>query len=333
MNARTCRSAVAVFGPVVVLVFALVFATGAAQAQQPDAWPAKPIRFIVPAAAGGPTDVVARVVGNEISTVLGQPVVIDNRPGAGHQIGMTAMAAADPDGYTFGVVTTPYVINPAVYKKLPYETKSLQPVSLLASSPLVLVVHPSVAALSVKELVELARAKPGTLNMASPGNITGPHLAGELFRSMAGIQVQHVAYRGGPQATTALLRGEAHFYFDTPASAMPHVEAGAARALAHTFPEPVPQLPKLRSLAELGYAGYEFHVWTGIVAPVSTPKGIIERMEAALRKSVQAESVRSRLSGAGFIPMGTSSADFGALINRELLKWQKVVKDAGIAAQ
>lgn len=191
-----------------------------ASAQSAGPWPDKPVRLIVGAAAGGPTDVVARIVANELSGALGQTFVVDNRPGAGHQIGMTAMANAEPDGYTFGVVTTPFVVNPAIYKKMPYETKDLQPVSLLASSPLVLVVHPAVAAKSVGELVALAKAKPGELNMASAGNVTGPHLAGELFRSMAGIKVQHVAYRGGPQATTAVIRGEAQLYFDTPSGVM-----------------------------------------------------------------------------------------------------------------
>ena len=304
-----------------------------AQAQQAGSWPSRPIRFIVGATAGGPTDVVARIVGAELTSTLGQPIIVDNRPGAGHQIGMTAMANADPDGYTFGVVTTPFVINPAVYKKMPYETKDLQPVSLLASSPLILVVHPSVPAKSVKELVDLAKAKPGELNMASAGNVTGPHLAGELFRSMAGIKVQHVAYRGGPQATTAVIRGEAHFFFDTPSGVMPHVESGAVRALAHTFPVPVAQLPKLPTVAETGFPGYEFHVWTGIVVPAAVPKEIVDRMEAALRKAVQVEAVSNRLVAAGFVPMGTSSKDFGTLIGKELAKWQTVVKEAGIAAQ
>lgn len=302
-----------------------------ALAQSAGPWPDKPVRLIVGAAAGGPTDVVARIVANELSGALGQTFVVDNRPGAGHQIGMTAMANAEPDGYTFGVVTTPFVVNPAIYKKMPYETKDLQPVSLLASSPLVLVVHPAVPAKSVGGLVALAKAKPGELNMASAGNVTGPHLAGELFRSMAGIKVQHVAYRGGPQATTAVIRGEAQFYFDTPSGVMPHVESGAVRALAHTFPERIPQLPNLPTVAESGFPGFEFHVWTGIVAPAAVPKQIVLRLESELRKAVQREGARSRLTAAGFIPMGTSSSDFAALIEKELGKWKRVAQEAGIA--
>lgn len=312
---------------------ALGMATVPSGAQNAALWPNKPIRFIVGAAAGGPTDVVGRIIASELSVSLGQSVVVDNRPGAGHQIGMTAMAIAEPDGYTFGVVTTPFVVNPAVYKKMPYETKDLRPVSLIASSPLVLVVHPSVAANSVGELVALAKAKPGELNMASAGNITGPHLAGELFRSAAGINVQHVAYRGGPQATTAIIRGESQFYFDTPSGVMPHVESGAVRALAHTFPERVSQLPNLPTVAESGFPGFEFHVWTGIVVPASVPADITERMERALRAAVQQQSVRSRLISAGFVPMGTSSQDFDKLVQSELSKWRRVVDEAGIVAQ
>jgi tripartite-type tricarboxylate transporter receptor subunit TctC len=314
------------------LIIAVAMGMGGANAQTAN-WPNKSIRLIVGAAAGGPTDVVARIIANELSAALGQSVVVDNRPGAGHQIGMTAMANAEPDGYTFGIVTTPFVVNPAVYSKMPYETKALMPVSLICSSPLVLVVHPSVNASTPGELVALAKARPGELNMASAGNITGPHLAGELFRSMAGIKVQHVAYRGGPQATTATIRGEAHFYFDTPSGVRPHIESGAVKALAHTFPTRIPQMPALPTIAEAGFPGYEFHVWTGVVAPAAVPKDILVRFEVALREAAGREAVRMRLDAAGFIAMGTSAADFGALIDKELAKWQRVVKDAGITAQ
>jgi tripartite-type tricarboxylate transporter receptor subunit TctC len=224
-------------------------------------------------------------------------------------------------------------VNPAVYKTLPYETKSLKAVSLLASSPLVLVVNPGVAANSVKELVALAKRKPGELNMATPGNLTGPHLAGALFNWMAGIKVVQVAYRGGPQATTAVIRGESQYYFDTPSGALPYVKSGAVRALAQTFSERVPQLPDLPTVAEEGFPGYEFNSWTGIVAPAGVPADIMARFETALRNAMKNETVRQRLIAAGFVPMGTSSKDFAALIAKDLEMWQKAVPQIGVQVQ
>ena len=178
--------------------FVSLLAGLSANAQSDAQWPTKPVRILVPTAAGGPTDYTARFLADELTTRLGQPFVIENRPGAGHQIGMTAVANAEPDGYTIGAVSTPYVFNPALYKKLPYDMKALKPVFLLTTSPLVLGVPSSLPAKSVQELVALAKAKPGELNMASPGNTTGPHLAGELFQSVSGVKLQHVPYRGGP---------------------------------------------------------------------------------------------------------------------------------------
>lgn len=206
--------------------FVSLLAGLSANAQSDVKWPTKSVRIIVPTAAGGPTDYTSRILADELTARLGQPFVIENRPGAGHQIGMAAVANADPDGYTLGAVSTPYVINPALYKKLPYDNNALKPIFLLTTSPLVLGVPSSLPVKSVQELVALAKAKPGELNMASPGNTTGPHLAGELFQSVSAIKLQHVPYRGGPQATTALIRGEAQVYFDTPTGIMPQVESG-----------------------------------------------------------------------------------------------------------
>ena len=315
-------------------LIAVAFAATSASAQQAATqWPTKPIKIIVGAAAGGPTDIIARVVGNELSKLLGQNVIIDNRPGAGHRIGTTAMANAIPDGYTFGAVTTPFVVDPALYKKLPYNTDSLKAVSLLASSPLVLIVNPSVPAKSVQELVALAKQKPGVLNMATPGILTGPHLAGALFNHMAGIQVVQVAYGGGPQATTAILRGEAQFYFDTPSGATPYIKAGKVRALAQTFSERIPQLPDLPTVAEFGFPGYEFNSWTGLVAPEGVPSEIMSRFEQAVQKAMKNEEVRKRLIAAGFVPVGSSAKDFAALVKKELAKWQTVIPQIGVHVQ
>ncbi len=313
-------------------VFAGAFTTTSAIAQQTPLWPSKAVRIIVPAAVGGPTDIVARLVANELAPVLGQSVWVENRPGAGHMLGTAAVASAEPDGYTLGVVTTPHVVNPWLRKKMSYETKDLQPVSWLTSSPLVLVVPTGLAAKSVQELVSLAKSKPGELNMASAGNATGPHLAGELFRSAAGIKVQHVSYRGGPDATTAMLRGDSHLYFDTPSSAMPNVRSGSLRALAMTFAKRTDALPDVPTIAEAGYPGFEFDSWNGLIAPGGVPRNIVARLEEQARKALNKPEISRRLKDIGFVPIGGSADQLGALIARDLAKWEKVVKETGITA-
>lgn len=302
------------------------FAQGDAQ------WPTKPVRIIVPTAAGGPTDFTTRVLADELTARLGQPFVIENRPGAGHQIGMTAVINAEADGYTLGAVSTPYVINPALYKKLPYDHKALKPVFLLTTSPLVLGVPTSLPVKSVKELVELAKSKPGELNMASPGNTTGPHLAGELFQAVSGVKLQHVPYRGGPQSTTALIRGEAQIYFDTPTGIMPHAESGQVRVLAQTASARVAQLGNMPTMAEAGFPGCEFDVYNGIVMPVGVPAPIAARIEAAIKAVATDAKVRDRLVSAGFSVVALPGAEFEALVIKEVTKWQKVVADRGITA-
>lgn len=303
-----------------------------ANAQSDAQWPTKPVRIIVPTAAGGPTDYTSRVLAAELTARLGQPFVIENRPGAGHQIGLTAVANAEPDGYTLGAVSTPYVINPAIYKKLPYETKALRPIFLLTTSPLVLGVPSSLPAKSVRELVAIAKAKPGELNMASPGHTTGPHLAGELFQSVSAIKLQHVPYRGGPQATTALIRGEAQVYFDTPTGIMPHVETGEVRALAQTSTTRVAQLGDMPTLAEAGWPGCEFDVYNGIVVPAGVPAPIVARIEAAIKAVAADTKVRDRLVAAGFEVVALPGNEFASLLSKEVSKWQKVVADRGISA-
>jgi tripartite-type tricarboxylate transporter receptor subunit TctC len=242
------------------------------------------------------------------------------------------LANAEPDGYTLGAVSTPYVINPAIYKNLPYDMTAIKPVSLLTTSPLVLGVPSSLPVKSMKDLVALAKAKPGELNMASPGNTTGPHLAGELFQSVSGIKLQHVPYRGGPQSTTALIRGEAQVYFDTPTGIMPHVETGQVRALAQTATTRVAQLGDMPTVAEAGFPGCEFDVYNGFVAPAGVPAPVAARIEAAIKAVGADPKVRERLVNAGFSVVALSSAEFAALLSKEVAKWQKVVADRGITA-
>ena len=320
-----------VFVRVVVPLFAAQLFSAAAPAQQ--AWPAKPVRIIVPAAPGGPTDLAVRVLAEKLSLSLGQTVLVDNRAGAGHMIGTEAMARSAADGYTFGAVTTPHVINPALQKKMPYDTlKDLEPVSWLTSLPLVLVVNAELPVKTVRDLVELARAKPGTLNMASAGTATGPHLAGELFKSSAGINIVHVPYKGGPQATTAMLSGEATLYFDTPSGTLPHIRSGKLRALAVTTLARSATLPDVPTMAESGFPGFEVNVWNGLIAPAGTPRDIVTRMQAEVVKALALPDVKQRFAAVGFETVGSTPAEFGAYVEKELAKWRKVVQDAGMSA-
>jgi len=315
----------------VALFAALAF--GAAASAQPAPWPSKPVRLIVPTAPGGPTDLVARVLAERLAPALGQSVIVDNRAGAGHMIGTEAAARAAPDGYTYGLVTTPHVINPALRKKMSYDTQQdLVPVSWLTSLPLVLVVNPALPANTVRELVALAKAKPGQLNMASAGTATGPHLAGELFKSSAGINLIHVPYKGGPQATAAILTGEAALYFDSLSGALPHIKAGKLRALAVTLQTRAAAAPEVPTMAESGFPGFEVNIWNGMVAPAGTPKEIIARMQAELARALALPEVKSRFAAAGFETVGSTPEEFGAVIDRDLAKWRKVVKDAGMSA-
>ena len=314
-----------------LLLAALVFSAGAG-AQQPG-WPNKTVRLVVPAAAGGPTDLVARVLAEKLTSNLGQTFIVDNRAGAGHMIGTELVARSAPDGYVFGVVTTPHVINPALRKKMAYDTqKDLEPVSWLTSLPLILVVSASSPAKNVVELVALAKANPGQLNLASPGTATGPHLAGELFKSTAGIKLVHVPYKGGPQATTAMLTGEAAVYFDTPSGTLPHIKSGKLRALAVTGFTRSAAAPEIPTMAESGFPGFEVNIWNGLVAPGGTPREIIARMQAETLKALQAPEVKARFAAVGFEVVGGTSEQFGALIDGDLNKWRKVVQDAGMSA-
>ena len=327
MKTAIIRAATAAFVSLVV-----GFPANAQQANaQPDVkWPTKSVRIIVPTAAGGPTDYTSRILADELTNRLGQAFVIENRPGAGHQIGMTAVANADPDGYTIGAVSTPYVFNPALYKKLPYDQAALKPVFLLTTSPLVLGVPASLPVKSVQELVAMAKAKPGELNMASPGNTTGPHLAGELFQSVSGIKLQHVPYRGGPQSTTALIRGEAQVYFDTPTGIMPHVESGQVRALAQTATARVPQLGNMPTMAEAGCTGCDFDVYNGFIVPAGVPAPIAARIEEAIKAVATDPKVRQRFEADGFAVVALPGNEFAALLSRQVTKWQKVAADRGI---
>ena len=304
-------------------------AATAAQAQAP--YPSKPVRIVVPFPAGGTTDILARAVAQKLVESNGQPVVVDNRPGAGGNIGAELVAKAPPDGYTLlmGTVGT-HAINPSLYARMPYDhQKDFAPVILVAGVPNVLVVHPSVPANTVQELIAYGRANPGKLNFASSGSGTSIHLAGELFKTMSGVQMTHVPYKGSAPAIADLLGGQVQIMFDNLPSALPQIKAGRLRALAVTSAQRAPALPDVPTVAEAGLPGFEASSWFGLLAPAGTPKDVIAKLNTEVAKWLASPEAREKLTAQGANAFGMSPEDFVRHIAVETTKWQKVVKESG----
>ncbi|MBI3067606.1 MAG: tripartite tricarboxylate transporter substrate binding protein [Betaproteobacteria bacterium] len=302
-------------------------AAGAAQVQ----YPTKPIRLIVPFPPGGTTDVVARVIAQKLTENWSQQVVVDNRPGAGGIIGTELAAKAPADGYTLllGSITT-HAVNPSLYKKLPFDPlRDFAPVSLAVSTPQVLVVHPSVAAKSVKELIALAKAKPGQLNYASAGTGTSPHLTFELFKSMAGVNLVHVPYKGTGPAITDLIGGQVQTMITGVVALYPHIKAGKLRALGATSAKRVAALPDVPTIAESGVPGFDVASWFGVFAPAGTPKPIVTRVNAEIVKILAAPDLRQKLTAQGADPATNTPEQFAAYVKSELARWGKVVQATG----
>jgi tripartite-type tricarboxylate transporter receptor subunit TctC len=301
---------------------------GAASAQ--SAYPAKPIRLIVPYPPGGSTDIAARVVGEQISQSLGQRFVVDNRPGAGGNIGMQLAATSDPDGYTVVVGTTAHAINMTLFKDLSYDTvKDFQPIALLTEVPLILVVNPAVKAQTVEELIALAKQEPGSLDVASSGNGQSTHLAAELFNAMAGVKMTHVPYKGSAPAITDVVAGHVQLMFDTVMSALPHVQAGKLRALAVTSAKRAPVVPDVPTIAEAALPGYEAIAWNGLFAPKGTPRAIIDQLNAETVKAVQSDKVKEQFASMGATARPTTPDEFASYVRNEVTKWAKVVNESG----
>lgn len=298
-------------------------------------FPSRPIRFIVPNGAGGTTDLVARSVSPKLADMLGQQVVIDNRPGSGGILGTEIVARATPDGHTLLMGTIGNIaISPALYRKLAYDSlRDFAPVTQLASAAYMVLLHPSVAAKSMKELAALAKTRPGALNFASAGSGTGSHLAAELFKSMAGVDMVHVPYKGGSPAMTDVIAGQVQLMFNGIPSSMPHLRSGRVRALAVTTATRSAAAPELPTIAEAGFPGAESTSWTGILVPAGTPAPVIAKLHGAFVKALQFPDVVARLSADGAAPVGNSPTDFGAYIKSELAKWGKVVKASGANVQ
>lgn len=308
----------------------LLLAVCATAAFAQSDYPTRAIRFVVPYPPGGFTDILARIISQNLTKRLGQSVVVDNRGGGGSTIGTGIVAKAAPDGYTLLMVAPDIAINESLYSKLPYNAaKDFAPITLAAYSPMVLVAQPSLKATSVAALIALAKANPGKLNYASGGNGTGAHLAMEEFKSKAGIDMVHIPYKGVGPATVAMLGGEASVMFLQLAVAQPQIQAGKLHALAIASAERSPIMPNLPTVAESGLPGFDVTPWFGVVAPAGTPKEVIKRLNSAITDILRQPDVKAQLTKQGAQPVGDTPEAFAAFINREIPRWAEVVKTSG----
>jgi len=309
---------------------ALAVAFVAVPAAPAHAYPTKPVRFIVPFAPGGGNDIIARLLGARLAGTWGQQVVVDNRPGAGGNVAAETTARAAPDGHTIFQFNVANAIAASLYRKLAYDpVRDFAPITQLATSPFILVVHPSVQAASVKELVALAKAQPGSLNYASSGNGGSTHLLTELFKTMAGIELTHVPFNGAGPALIQLLGGQVQMLLAVPATAMPHIKSGKLRALAVSSARRSRLVPELPTIAEAGVPGFEGATWYGVVAPSRTPAAIIDQLHRDIVGALRTPEVRDRLAGQGVEIVGSPSSEFARFIRDEIPKWAKAVRVSG----
>lgn len=297
-------------------------------------YPTKPIRMVVAFAPGGAPDIIGRIIGLKLNENLIQPIVVDNRPGATGNIGAEIVAKSAADGYTLFMATVSVAISPAFYKSLPFDpVKSFAPVSRVAVVPLLLVVHPSLPARTVKGLIDLARAKPGVLNYASVGAGSPQHLSAELFKSTAGVNLVHVPYKGGGPATAAVLSGEAHVFFAGMPPALPHVKAGRLRGLAVSTAKRSPSAPEVPTVSEAGLPGFEADNWHGVLVPRGTPRPLVARLHQELVRALRVPEVQSQLIRTGAEAVTSTPEEFAEFIRMETAKWARVAKAAGVEAQ
>lgn len=313
---------------------------GSASGAQPKAgdpapeFPARPVRIVVPSTPGGGSDVLTRLIAPRLTEAWRQQIVVDNRAGAAGIIGSEIVARATPDGHTILIVATGYAVNLFLYKKLPYDTvKDFAPITVVATTTHVLVAHPSLPAATVKDLLALAKSKPGSLTYAHSGVGTGGHLSVELFKKMAGVNMVGVPYKGAGASTAAVLSGEVQMLFTQVAPALPHVRAGRLRALATTSLARSPQMPDVPTLHERGLAGYQVDAWAGMLAPAKTPPRVISKLQGGIARALHSPDVKSRLESLGFEPGGNTPQQFAAFIKSEMDKWSRLIREAGIKAE
>jgi tripartite-type tricarboxylate transporter receptor subunit TctC len=300
-----------------------------------QAWPSKPIRIIVPFPAGGGVDYIARIVGKSLSERLGQQVVIDNRPGASAIIGVEAVKTSAPDGYTIAAASAgPLAINPHIFAKLPYDTlRDLTPISNMSAFPYLLVTHPSLPVKNVKELIALARARPGEITYSSPGTGNGQHLATALFASMTKVKILHIPYKGTAPSVVAVVSGEAQLTHSSIPTILPHVRSGRVRALGLATSRRIPSLQEFPTIAEAGLPGFEASGWAGMVGPANLPRDIVQRLNAAIVDTLKQKDVIERMLKDGAVPAPSSPEEFAAYLRSELRKWGEVVKIANVKAE
>jgi tripartite-type tricarboxylate transporter receptor subunit TctC len=314
------------FHTIAGVLLAAIAVGGAAQD-----YPTRPIRMVIPFPPGGGADIAGRIVGQKLTERLGVQVVIDNRPGASTLIATEITAKAPGDGYTLLMAAGSHAINPALYGKLPYDAvRDFAPVTLVGSAPQLLIAPAALPANSVRELIALAAGKPGELRYASGGNGSPSHLAMELFKSMAKVDMVHVPYKGGDPVLVALLSGEVHLYFGNIRATMPHVRSGKLKALAVSSPKRSPAAQEVPTIAETGLPGYSMMAWWGLLAPAATPRTIVERLHHEVARQLGEPALRDRLAAVGIDTVGSSPDAFGAYIRQEIATWTKVVKTAGI---
>ena len=312
--------------------FALMtFLACGSAASQGQTYPNRPVRIIVPTGAGGLTDILARMVGQKLTEGWGQQVLIDNRPGAGGTVGTEAVAKAAPDGYTLLWVFPAHMVSPTLYPKLSYDPiKDFAPISMVTGVNLVLLVNPAVPASSVKELIALAKAKPGSLNFGAVGEGSLGHLAGAVFKNMAGVDIVHIPYKGTPQVTAALLANEVQMFFDVPITAIPQIRNGKLRALAVTSTRRIAALPEVPTMQEAGIPGYEVVGWNGLLAPAGTPKEIISRIHADIQRLLQRPEVREWMASQALESVGSRPEEFAAVIQADMAKWARIAREIGL---
>jgi tripartite-type tricarboxylate transporter receptor subunit TctC len=316
-------------------LIALVAVTAVAAGAHAQTFPNRPIRLIVPQPPGGGTDIVARVMADQLAKQLGQQVVVDNRPGAGTVVGTDLAAKAAPDGYTLLMgLNANMAVNPSLFSKLPYDpVLDFTPVAMLVTFPFLVVVNNDLPVKSIADLVALAKSKPGQLNFASAGNGTGQHLSTELFKVLTGTSMVHVPFRGAQAAYADVISGQVQVFFDNIAAALPQARSGRVRALAVTTDKRSEIVPDLPTVAEAGVAGYEYHTWFGMWAPAGTPKPVVEKLNGEVIKAMAVKEVRERFTILAGQPSQMKLAEIEPFVKAEIVKWAKVVKEAGVKVE
>jgi tripartite-type tricarboxylate transporter receptor subunit TctC len=316
---------------IAILLLSLLAFGATAQAQH---YPARSVKIIVPYGAGGPADIYARFIGAKLSETMGQPFVVEDRPGGGAVVGTDAVAKSAPDGYTLLMMSNTHAVNETLIPKKPYDLmRDLAPITGVNYSDLLMVVHPSVPANNLKEFIALAKASPGKLNYASSGPGTPYHLAGELFKAMAGVNIVHVPYKGSDGARTGILGGQVQMMLDAITTMAPNVRAGKLKALGTTGKTRSTVLPDVPTISEAGVPGYEAGIWLGLMAPAGTPRPILERLNVEVNKIINAPEVKEAWSKQGAAPMGMSIEQFDKFIRAEIVKWSSVVKATGMKVE